>query len=122
MKLLFGFMFAFYPWNFIFFRIDNNTDMFCRLLLRSDPIIALKIGFQKKKLSELTGDMKKLLLLDRSDDDNEDDDDAQPLQASEAEYMESDDKMMDENAQYEENGGHVQMDESEAEEEDSEGF
>lgn len=60
----------------IFIRVDNNTDMFRRLLIRSDPVIALKIGFKKKKLTKLTEEMKNLLVrggLDEADDEQDQD-------------------------------------------------
>lgn len=67
--------FMFVSWKFarklVFrFRIDNNTDMFRQLLVLSDPVIALRIGFQKKKISDYTEELENLLFLDGSDYDD----------------------------------------------------
>ena len=82
-------------------------------MIRSDPVIALTIGFGKKKLTELTEEMKKLLVLDpfemrgnseeddedsmeESDSNNEDERDAGLL---ESEEEEKDDDFDDEDCQ-----------------------
>lgn len=95
--------------------MHTNTDTFKRLMIRSDPVIALTIGFGKKKLTELTEEMKKLLVLDpleremrgnseeddedsmeESDSNNEDERDAGLL---ESEEEEEDDDFDDEDCQ-----------------------
>ncbi|XP_031781052.1 uncharacterized protein LOC116416472 [Nasonia vitripennis] len=55
-------------------RIATNTDMYQRLLLYSDPYLSLLNRPYKanKKMSKLTDEMKKLIIIENNDEENTD--------------------------------------------------